>query len=167
MLAKPPLAQRKMTLNILWVAMLGAIGIYWTIKILVLARAPASTQDAGFLVLPLVVLSTLLYGLAWWWFHTVVGGVSQRLTPTAVAQLSGGERGALGDKLQAAILVCLALLETPVVFGLISAFVRNPQPLFESAVITSLLGMGWLRLTGYPKVFSLLDRLEPAPSTSH
>jgi F0F1-type ATP synthase membrane subunit c/vacuolar-type H+-ATPase subunit K len=165
MSATPSIAQHKTTLNILWVAMLAAMGIYWVIKVLVVARAAASPQHAGLLVLPLIGLSTLLYGLAWWWFHAQLGAISQRLTPTAAGQLSAADRDALASKLQAVVIVCMALLEAPVIFGLVSAFVRNPQPLFECALTASLLGMGWLRLTGYPKVFSLLDRLEPAPST--
>ena len=161
-----PLAP-KTTLNIIWIAMLSSLGLYWVVKVLVSARADISAQDASLLVVPLVIISTLMYGMAWWWFHAQTDRISQRLTPTAAAQLAPEQRRVLVPQLQAAVIVCMAMLEGPVILGLVNALLHNPQPLFECALTATVIGLLWLRFSGFPKVYGLLDRLESASPASH
>ena len=62
--------------------------------------------------------------------------------------------------LQSTVIVCLALLEAPVVMGLAYAIVGSGWPyLFEGFATASLIGMIVLRFQGLPAVFDVINRM--------
>jgi hypothetical protein len=118
---------------------------------------------AGFAQI-LLLLSLVSFAAAWGWHGWSLAQIRRQAVATVLHRLTDQERGALQARLQVTLITCLALLETPAVFGLMNTFIGSPYPrLFEWLAGASLAGMLVLRVVGFPAVFELLDRLEPSP----
>jgi hypothetical protein len=154
----PTLAQRQRVLNIIWTVMAAGIPIYWLAYRLAGPRA-ASAAAAVFAQV-LTVLAVLTYAAAIGWCRWTMAAVERQLAPIALAQLTSAERTGLQDRLQNALVVCLALLEAPVAYGLSAAFAGASVRLFEVLSMVSLGLMVGIRLGFFPKAFQCMERFE-------
>jgi hypothetical protein len=159
---KLSLTQRKQTLNVIWIAMTSAVLTYWAIHVIV-GKQAGSGGESALVANLLAAVSVITFGSAWGWFKWSVDGVAGWATPTQAGQRSPEERAALQGRLQAAVIVCAALLEAPSVYGLVVSLTGSPYPgYFETLAILSLVGLVALRVRGVPEVFALMDRLADA-----
>lgn len=155
------LTQRKHTLNVLWVAMAGAVSSYWFVHLVLLHRPVAAITSSAFPE-ALIAGSAVCYTGAWWWHGRTIRSVGSLIDPTMFMRLSPQDRVGLQDRLQNAAVVCLALFESPAVLGLINTMVQAPAPhLFEWLAGASLVFLLTFRLQGYPAIFDMLEKLDP------
>ena len=115
----------------------------------------------------LVAYSLFLYVGAWWWYNRTIRSVNVQVAPTVFQRLGPQDRVALQNRLQASAIICLALMESPAVLGLVNSMMQSPYPhLFKWLAGASLAGLLLFKLTGYPAIFELLDKLELRGATS-
>lgn len=144
----------------IWAGMMGSIATYWVIKLVVVDMVAQSRSNLPLIAQIFALLALMTYAGAWAWFRFTVGDVARRTLPTHLHQLSEADRTMLQSRLQTAVIVCLAFLEAPVLYGLVNSFINTAFPtLFEALAVASLTGMVLLRLRGFPSVFELMDRL--------
>ena len=158
-----PMSQ-KQTLTIIWLAMLGAVAAYWMLN-LILGRVPKGPAASPLLTQIFILAALVCYGVAWIMYRALVSAVARNAAPANLPQFGQAERLALQTRLQAAAVICLGLLEAPMVLGIVHTVVQGPRlPLFQCAAVSSLAGIILLRLRGFPALFMLIDRLQTPAS---
>lgn len=134
--------------------MVSAIGLYWVLKIFLARPRPSLGSDAMSAGALFIALAIVCYAGAWWWFRRGVDAVTR---PGRATEETPGH---LLMQVQSTVIVCLALLEAPVVMGLAHAMVGSGWPyLFEGFATASLIGMLVLRFQGLPAVFGAINRM--------
>jgi F0F1-type ATP synthase membrane subunit c/vacuolar-type H+-ATPase subunit K len=152
-------AQRKQVMNIIWVAMVAAVGIYWYVHIIAGRKEPDSTVGLMILILAVISVGECIGG--WIFNHVTLADITQKLNR---AQLGGSPidaDGTLEQRLQSTAIICLAMFEAVVVYGLVGSFVGSPYPnTFEGFAVVGLLNLVMYRIKAYPTIFSILEQLE-------
>jgi hypothetical protein len=153
-------SQRKRVLELMWIAMVLALGGYWMICLMVANRIP-KPPGTPLIGRMFILISLVTYSLACLWFRWTLDGVASHCQPGRLKRLSVEERDQLQLRLQSTVILCMAFLEAPAIYGLIHGFLSPEYPgLFEMLASTSLLGMVILRARGFSIVYALMDRLE-------
>jgi hypothetical protein len=156
----PSAAQRKRVLNLIWFSMIVAVAAYGAVHSFLLQQASA-TQPPELLPKLFIGVSAFLYVAGWVWHYRTLRLVQQDASPTRFQRLGLPERAVLQNRLQASVIVTLALFETPLALGLVNTALHSPmERLFEWLAGVSLLFFVMYRLQSYPAIFHTLDRLE-------
>ena len=140
--------------------MVTAIICYWIIQAVIGHQTRTATAPW---ILPMILMgeSVVIYVGGWWWHGRMMRLMAEQVTATHVEQLSVEGRLRLQTRLQASVIICLVLFESPAVFGLVNSFMTSPLPqLFEWLASISLASLIVFRLRGYPTIFQALEHLE-------
>ena len=152
-------AQRKQVMNIIWGAMVMAVAIYWYVHLIAGRKEPNSS--VGLMITILAVISVGECIGSWIFNRITLADVSQKISR---AQLGGSPSHAddsLEQRLQSTAVICLAMFEAVVVYGLVGSFVGSPYPnTFEGFAVVGLLNLVMYRIKAYPTIFGLLEQLE-------
>ncbi len=157
----PNAAEIKRTLSIIWAALLGAVGMYTAIYVLVgrQQRHVTSTPLVTWM-LAAVAVSTLVG--AWAWHRTLIKPILNKATATGIGQLNASERRDLQGRLQSGAIVCSVFAESSSIYGLVDAFTPSSAPrLFPWLGPASVLALVVVRARVFPAMFAAIDRLEP------
>lgn len=157
--ANSSVAQRKQVMNIIWIAMTAAIGVYWYIHVVAGGRAP--NASTALMIMILAVISFMECIGAWVFHRVTLANISRQVGRAQVTQLSSETANTLEQRLQTTAIICLAMFEAIVVYGLVGSFVGSPYPnTFEWFAAVGLLNLVSYRFKAYPTIFSLLEQLE-------
>lgn len=152
-------AQRKQVMNIIWGAMVAAVGIYWYVHLIAGRKEPNSTVSLMIAILAVISVGECIGG--WIFSHVTLADITQKISR---AQLGGspiGTDGSMEQRLQSTAIICLAMFEAVVVYGLVGSFVGSPYPnTFEGFAVVGLLNLVMYRIKAYPTIFGLLEQLE-------
>ena len=151
--------QQQQHLTMIWLAMTLALPIYIALKLMIVRPGPPGSPWLGRLC---VLIGAAAYPAAWLVFQQGVGQLQAQATPTSLQRLSDDAKLALQMRAQSAVIMCLGLLETPVILGLVSALLRSPAfpAQMEWMAALSLAGACLLKARGLPAVHGLLKQLE-------
>ena len=160
--ASGSVAQRKQVMNIIWVAMTAAVGVYWYVHSVAGVREP--NASVAFMVTILAAIA-FVEGIGAWVFHRVtLANISQQVSRAQLTQLSVETASVLEQRLQTTAIICLAMFEAIVVYGLVGSFVGSPYPnTFEWFAGVGLVNLVIYRFKAYPAIFGLLEQLEKIP----
>ena len=151
--------QQQQHLTMIWLAVTLAVLVYLAVKWLAVRPGPPGPPWLGQLC---ALLGAAAYPAAWLVFQQGIGRLQAQATPTSLPQLSDDAKLALQMRAQSAVIMCLGLLETPVILGLVSALLRSPAfpSQMEWMAALSLAGACLLKARGLPAVRVLLKQLE-------
>lgn len=153
-------AQQRHLFTMIWIASLVAIAGYAVTHVLLGGRAGGPAIPVVFPAI-LAALSVAEWAGAWWWHARTLQRVEELIAPTRYQRLSPSDRVALQRRLLNAVIVALALMGAPAVYGLVNSLVPSPYPrLFEWLAGGSAASLLHYRLAGYPRVFSALEKLQ-------
>ena len=156
----PSLAQRKRTLNLIWLGMVGSVACYWVIHA-ILMRRPKTGNATALLPVLFIIEAIVCYVGGWWWYDRMMRSVNQQIAPTVFQRLDPRERIELQNRLQTSAIICLSLFEAPPVWGLVNSMIPSPSPrLFEGLAVASAICFILFRLSGYPAIFQAIEKLE-------
>ena len=148
-------------MNIIWFGMMAAVGIYWYVHTLAGGKEPNASAAPMITILAAI---SLVECIGAWVFHRVtLTNISQQVSRAQVTQLSSETASTLEQRLQTTAIICLAMFEAIVVYGLVGSFVGSPYPnTFEWFAAVGLLNLVSYRFKAYPTIFSLLEQLKGA-----
>ena len=153
--------QREQTLNIIWIAMTAAVGVYWYVHHLVGVRG--TTPTTGLMTLLLAGISAAECAGGWIFNQRILTTIADKVSAFQLAGPSAEVRAELEQRLQSTAIICLALFEAIAVYGLVGSFIGSPYPYtFEWFAGVSLMNLVFYRLQVYPRIFQILERLEQA-----
>jgi len=153
-------AQRKRLLNLIWFSMIVALAASAAVHGFLLEQ-DRTARPPEFLPKLFIGASIFLYVAGWVWHYRTLRLVQQDASPTRFQRLGLPERAVLQNRLQASVIVTLALFEAPLALGVVNTALHSPmERLFEWLAGVSLIFFVMYRLQSYPAVFQTLDRLE-------
>jgi hypothetical protein len=139
--------------------MVAAVGIYWYVHLVAGRKEPNSAVGLMIVILAVIAVGECIGG--WVFNHVTLADISQQV---GRAQLGGAPMDASGtfeQRLQATAIICLAMFEAVVVYGLVGSVVGSPYPnTFEGFAVVGLLNLVMYRLKASPTIFGLLEQLE-------
>lgn len=155
----PTAKQRKQILNIIWFAFTAFVGTYWFVYIITKAGTP--NASASWLIIAMAIISLIECIGAWIFYRITISKISRQVAQAEAAGLPSEAVAALEGRLQVTAIICLAVFEAIVIYGLVCSFWGSPYPnTFERFTMFGLLNLIIYRLRAYPEIFNLLDRLE-------
>ena len=159
-------SQRTQTLQIIWTAITGSTVVYWLLGIFLMQPFPKPYASPTVTAL-MLVLSASTLATAWALYRHHIGSIEAQLTPTMLQRLGPAERVILAGRVQLGAIICLALLETPALYGLASGLAHVTSiSLLTLLASASFLACLAFRMLAFPNIRRLIDMLDPATSSS-
>lgn len=149
-----PVSRQAFTLHLIWAALLGAIGFYWIIKMLVVNAS--TNRGSAPMTIPIVFLAVLEYAFAFGWIKMRLSPLMKRIQEAVNA---ADAPGLFGQFTQESIIV-MALIEAAAVYGLVHDFVVKSPQLFEVLGVVAVGLLFWFRSTYLLVAVQKLQELE-------
>ena len=163
----PPTASHRVkTLQFIWNAVTGSIGVYWIFGAMLIH--PSTQTPPPIVSVIVLALGASTFATAWALYRRHIGAVEAQVTATALPRLSPTDRLLLVGRVQSGTIISLALLEAPAIYGLACGLARvTPVSLLTLLACVSLLACIAFRMTAFPTIGRLIETLEaPSPSAS-
>ena len=159
-------SQRTQTLQIIWTAVTGSTVVYWLLGICLIQPFPQPHASPTVAAL-MLMLSASTLATAWALYRRHIGSIEAQLTPTMLQHLGPAERAMLAGRVQSGAIICLALLETPALYGLASGLAHVTSiALLTLLASISLCACLAFRMLALPTIRRLLDTLDTASFSS-